>query len=122
MALFDIDDPEAALGYRNIREAKYPIEAEIKAGLEALWEAYKPYADAKFVHEVCISVRLVSFPEGFQPSFNLSLDWIFRLTNVSVSECRFGIIDVKESHGGISGVRRGQKTGGQRRRRRLSGE
>lgn len=51
MALFDIDDLQAALGYRNIRKAEYPIEAEIKAGLEDLWAVYEPYADANFVTE-----------------------------------------------------------------------
>jgi hypothetical protein len=43
MRLLDIDDPHAALGYRNIRANTHPAAAEIKAGLEALWLKYEPY-------------------------------------------------------------------------------
>lgn len=49
MGLFDIDDPNAALGYRNIRAGASEDEAEIKAGLEALWVKYEPYADTNFL-------------------------------------------------------------------------
>ncbi len=49
MELFDIDDPAAALGYRNIRAGASAIESEIKAGLEALWVQYEPYADTNFL-------------------------------------------------------------------------
>jgi hypothetical protein len=49
MGLFDIDDPNAAQGYRNIRAGASEIEAEIKAGLEALWVRYEPYAYTNFL-------------------------------------------------------------------------
>jgi hypothetical protein len=42
MGLFEIDDPNAALGYRNIRAGTHPAAAKIKAGLEALWVKYDP--------------------------------------------------------------------------------
>lgn len=48
MTLFDIEVDDADLGYRNIRAAKKPTEAEIKDGLEALWLKYEPYADTNF--------------------------------------------------------------------------
>jgi hypothetical protein len=51
MGLFDIDDPNAALAYRNIRAGTHPVSAEIKAGLEALWARYEPYADTNFLQE-----------------------------------------------------------------------
>jgi hypothetical protein len=51
MALFDIDNPDAHIGYRNLRVAEFAIEREIKAGLEALWARYEPYADASFLQE-----------------------------------------------------------------------
>lgn len=49
MGLFDIDDPQAALGYRNIRAGAHPAAADIKVGLEALWVKYEPYADTNFL-------------------------------------------------------------------------
>jgi hypothetical protein len=51
MALFEIDSPDAHVGYRNLRAGAFPIEREIKAGLEALWARYEPYADANFCQE-----------------------------------------------------------------------
>jgi hypothetical protein len=51
MALFDVDNPDAHIGYRNLRAAEFPVEKEIKAGLEALWVRYEPYADANFREE-----------------------------------------------------------------------
>jgi hypothetical protein len=51
MALFDIDSPDAHIGYRNLRIGEFPVEREIKAGLEALWARYEPYADANFCQE-----------------------------------------------------------------------
>jgi hypothetical protein len=51
MALFDIDNPGAHIGYRNLRAGEFPIEREIRAGLEALWARYEPYADANFLQE-----------------------------------------------------------------------
>jgi len=51
MALFDIDRADATIGYQSLRAAEFPIEKEIKAGLEALWTRYEPYADANFRDE-----------------------------------------------------------------------
>jgi len=51
MALFDCDNPDAHVGYRNLRAGEFPTEREIKAGLEALWSRYEPYADANFCQE-----------------------------------------------------------------------
>jgi hypothetical protein len=52
MALFDIANPEAALGYRNIRVASPSSDlARIREGLEALWFRYEPYADTNFCEE-----------------------------------------------------------------------
>jgi hypothetical protein len=48
MALFDIDVPDAQVGYLNIKAAQFPTEALIKQGLEELWTRYEPYADAHF--------------------------------------------------------------------------
>lgn len=48
MGLFDIDDPSAALGYRNFRAGASEAGAEVKAALEALWDRYEPYADTNF--------------------------------------------------------------------------
>lgn len=48
MKLFDVEVDDADLGYRNIRMAEHPIEAEIKECLEALWLQYMPYADTNF--------------------------------------------------------------------------
>jgi hypothetical protein len=31
MALFDVDNPDAHIGYRNLRAAEFPVEKEIKA-------------------------------------------------------------------------------------------
>ena len=49
MGLFDIDDPAAALGYRNIRAGTHPVAAEIKAELAVLESSYEPYADTNFL-------------------------------------------------------------------------
>ncbi|WP_024576216.1 MULTISPECIES: hypothetical protein [unclassified Afipia] len=51
MALFDIHNPDAHPDYTKLRTAEFPIEKEIKAGLEALWTRYEPYADANFRQE-----------------------------------------------------------------------
>jgi hypothetical protein len=51
MPLFDIDSPDVHIGYRNLRAAEFPIEQEIKSGLEALWGRYEPYADENFRQE-----------------------------------------------------------------------
>jgi hypothetical protein len=48
LALFDIDDPDAQVGYRNLKAAEFPQEQAIKKGLEELWLRYKPYADTDF--------------------------------------------------------------------------
>jgi hypothetical protein len=51
MKLFDNDDPNAQVGYRNLRVAALPIEQAIKSGLEELWRQYEPYADTVFLKE-----------------------------------------------------------------------
>jgi hypothetical protein len=48
LALFDIDDPDAQVGYRNLKPAEFPQEQAIKKGLEELWLRYEPYADTDF--------------------------------------------------------------------------
>jgi len=40
--LFDVDNPDAQISYRNLRAAEFPVEKEIKAG---------PFADANFREE-----------------------------------------------------------------------
>lgn len=51
MLLFDVDIPDADLGYQNIRRAAQPIELELKEALEALWQRYEPYADTDFIQQ-----------------------------------------------------------------------
>lgn len=51
MGLFDVEFPDADLGYLNINKAEHPIEAQIKESLEALWLKYEPYADADFTRQ-----------------------------------------------------------------------
>ena len=51
MSLFDVDIPDADLGYQNIRRAAQRIELELKEALEALWQRYEPYADTHFVQQ-----------------------------------------------------------------------
>ncbi len=51
MSLFETDDPNAHIGYRNLRAAEFPVEAEVRSGLEALWRRYEPYADGNFRKE-----------------------------------------------------------------------
>jgi hypothetical protein len=46
-----IVEPDAHIGYRNLRIGEFPVEREIKAALEALWARYEPYADANFCQE-----------------------------------------------------------------------
>jgi hypothetical protein len=52
MALFDSDDPNASVGYKNLKAARPgTIEALIKEGLQDLWTIYEPYADTNFLGE-----------------------------------------------------------------------
>jgi len=51
LSLFDVIDPTAAVGYRNLQAAQYSTEAAIKDSLEALWARYEPYADTNFCAE-----------------------------------------------------------------------
>jgi hypothetical protein len=52
MALFEINDPDADSGYRNLRAAPDPSPGgRIRQGLEVLWSIYEPYADSNFIGE-----------------------------------------------------------------------
>jgi hypothetical protein len=52
MALFDLDDATCTVGYRNLRNAPAgTVGAEIKEGLEGLWDRYEAYADTDFSKE-----------------------------------------------------------------------
>jgi hypothetical protein len=52
MALFDVTDPDADQGYRNIQAAEQPSElARIRESLESFWLRYEPYADGNFRQE-----------------------------------------------------------------------
>jgi hypothetical protein len=49
MGLFDQDYADAAVGYRNIKDAPEGSDlATIRACLEELWLPYEPYADSNF--------------------------------------------------------------------------
>lgn len=83
MALFDIDNPNAHIGYRNLRAAEFPVEREIKIGLEALWARYEPYADANFRQEfsrqpdnrfweMYLTVRLLDAAKKVRPRAELA--------------------------------------------------
>lgn len=51
MALFDLDNPDGHIGYKNLRRAEFPQEQATKHGLETLWEKYEPYADTNLCAE-----------------------------------------------------------------------
>ncbi len=51
MPLFELNNPDSHIGYRKLRAAEFPIEQANKAGLEALWARYEPYADSNFCQE-----------------------------------------------------------------------
>lgn len=83
MPLFDIDGPDAHIGYRHLRAAEFPIEQEIKAGLEALWARYEPYADENFCQEfsrqpdnrfweMYLTVRLLDAAKKVRPRAELA--------------------------------------------------
>src|SRR5277367_5125382 len=58
MALFDLDDANSSVGYRNLRNASAgSMGAEIKEGLEELWRRYEPYADTNFSKEFAKQVE-----------------------------------------------------------------
>ena len=49
MGLFDLDEPQAAAGFQNLKSAEPGTNgAVIKEGLEQLWTIYEPYADTNF--------------------------------------------------------------------------
>jgi hypothetical protein len=83
MALFDVDNPDAHIGYRNLRAAEFPIEGEIKGGLEALWARFEPYADENFCAEfsrqpddrfweMYLTVRLLDAAKKVRPRTELA--------------------------------------------------
>lgn len=51
MGLFDIEVPNAAVGWQNVKAAEYQIEALVKSQLENLWRSHEPYADDAFRSE-----------------------------------------------------------------------
>ena len=58
MALFDLDDANSSVGYRNLRNAPAgSMGAQIKKGLEELWRRYEPYADTNFSKEFAKQVE-----------------------------------------------------------------
>lgn len=44
----DIVGPDLDVGYQNLGEGRYPIERDMVADLERLWQRFEPYADANF--------------------------------------------------------------------------
>jgi hypothetical protein len=50
--LFDNDDPEATLGFKNLQAAdETSTGGRIRIGLEKLWQRIEPYADKEFIRE-----------------------------------------------------------------------
>jgi DNA-binding CsgD family transcriptional regulator len=111
MGLFDIDDPQAALGYRNIRAGASEIEAEIKAGLEALWVKYEPYADTNFLQafseapddrfwEMYLAVRLLDAGKKLRKRADLTKASRDKGPDVCISETSHMTLDEPGDYGG----------------------
>ncbi len=46
--LFELDGYNLGLGFKNLKEAKYQAEKELKATLQDMWTVYEPFADPDF--------------------------------------------------------------------------
>lgn len=46
--LFDVNGNNLDLGFKNLKEAKFPIEQQLRAMLQEMWTRYEPYADLDF--------------------------------------------------------------------------
>lgn len=46
--LFDIDGANLDFGFENLKAAQAPIEEQLRAMLQEMWERYEPYADPDF--------------------------------------------------------------------------
>ena len=46
--LFDVDGAYLDLGFENLKTAQFPIEQQLRAMLQEMWERYEPYADPDF--------------------------------------------------------------------------
>ena len=46
--LFDVDGANLDLGFENLKAAQCPIEQQLRAMLQEMWERYEPYADPDF--------------------------------------------------------------------------
>jgi hypothetical protein len=47
-SLFETDGENLDLGYKNLREGKFPQERAMCSALNKMWGAYEPYADPDF--------------------------------------------------------------------------
>ena len=47
-SLFEIDGENLDLGYKNLREGKFPAERAMCLVPNKMWGAYEPYADPDF--------------------------------------------------------------------------
>lgn len=48
--LFDVDGANLDRGFENLKAAELPIEQQLRAMLEDMWQRYEPYADPDFRH------------------------------------------------------------------------
>lgn len=48
-SLWSIDDPNADLGYRNLKRAECAVERDIRAALDEMWSVFEPFADSDFL-------------------------------------------------------------------------
>ena len=46
--LFDVDGDKLDSGFKNLKAAQFPIEQQLRAMLQEMWERYEPYADPDF--------------------------------------------------------------------------
>jgi hypothetical protein len=46
--LFDVDGANLDRGFENLKAAESPIELQLRATLQEMWERYEPYADPDF--------------------------------------------------------------------------
>jgi len=48
--LFNVEGANLDRGFENLKAAEFPIEQQLRAMLQEMWERYEPYADPDFRH------------------------------------------------------------------------
>lgn len=48
--LFDVDGANLDRGFENLKAAEHPVEQQLRALMQEMWQRYEPYADPDFRH------------------------------------------------------------------------